>query len=295
MTGMRWFALLLVACSAPSEPATKAQPHIAEPRATTRPIIDSHVHLAFYPVADQLAAHGIGGAVDLASPESSLGAPYPFPVIQAGPMLTHPGGYPLDAWGPNGYGIGCDQEACVVDAIDRLKKEGARVIKIALDDDGLDPTLAKQAVWYAHRIGLKVAVHALTDAGARLAADIHADVLAHTPVEPLSEQTIAAWKQEERSREALDGTTAPGKTPVAVISTLAAFGGSPSAVKNLRALRAADLVVLYGTDLGNLRVDGPSTDEIELMKSSGMTDEDVHSAMTTVPWQFWGFDELKTR
>ena len=52
-------------------------------------------------------------------------------------MLTHAGGYPLDAWGSAGYGTGCDDAACVAATIDRLAAHGARVIKLALDDDGL--------------------------------------------------------------------------------------------------------------------------------------------------------------
>ena len=47
----------------------------------------------------------------------------------------------------------------------------------------------------------------------------------------------------------------------AVVSTLAAFGGSPAAVDNLRRLHAAGATVLYGTDLGNTRDAGPSAEE----------------------------------
>src|SRR5258706_14847701 len=74
---MRWLlCLALVACSSSSAPA----PSICVPITPfkdsppqTIPIVDSHVHLAFYPVADQLAKHGVLAAVDLASPESALG------------------------------------------------------------------------------------------------------------------------------------------------------------------------------------------------------------------------------
>jgi hypothetical protein len=41
------------------------------------PMIDSHVHLALYPVAEQLAATGVEGAVDLAAPEHTLGVKSP--------------------------------------------------------------------------------------------------------------------------------------------------------------------------------------------------------------------------
>jgi hypothetical protein len=158
-------------------------------------------------------------------------------------MLTRPNGYPLDSWGSDGYGIGCADVACLDRTISELAARGVRVVKIALDDNGLDEALVPHAVEVAHAKGFKVAVHALSDRSALVAARANADVLAHTPVEPLSDETIAAWKSR------------------AVISTLAAFGGSDAAVANLAKLRTSGATVLYGTDLGNLRDAGPSAAE----------------------------------
>ena len=244
---------------------TKPNPHVSPP------VIDSHVHLAFWPVADELAKAGVGAAVDLAAPERALPLRAPFDVIWAGPMLTRPDGYPLDSWGSDGYGIGCADTACVDQAIARLAKSGARVIKIALDENGLDPSLVPHAVDVAHAAKLKVAVHALRDRSAMLAATAGADILAHTPVEPLRDATVAAWKGR------------------AVISTLAAFGGGDAAIANLGALHAAGATVLYGTDLGNLRDAGPSADEIALLARAGLTPSEIADAMTVTPAQFWGF------
>ena len=207
------------------------------------PIVDSHVHLAYWDVAERLPRTGIAAVVDLAAPERALGIRPPggLIVLAAGPMLTRAHGYPLDRWGADGYGLGCGDPAAVAAAIDRLAAAGARVIKLALDDDGLDPRLVAGAVAAAHAKQLRVAVHALSNASAALAASAGADILAHTPVEPLAATTIAAWRGR------------------AVISTLAAFGGTDEAVANLRALRAAGATILYGTDMGNLRDDGPSS------------------------------------
>jgi imidazolonepropionase-like amidohydrolase len=187
-------------------------------------------------------------------------------------MLTHVDGYPLDAWGSDGYGAGCADAACVTATIDRLAQEGARVIKLALDDDGLAPALVPVAVTAAHAHNLKVAVHALSDASAARAAAAGADLLAHTPVEPLSDATVAAWRGR------------------AVISTLAAFGGSDTAVANLRKLRTAGATILYGTDLGNLRDDGPSAAEISLLRKAGLDDAAITAAMTTAPLAYWNLD-----
>ena len=95
------------------------------------PIIDSHVHVTFWPVADKLALTGISTVVDLAAPERSLEDRSPLHVIAAGPMLTRPAGYPLESWGSDGYGIGCADEACVRTTIDRLASEGVGLIKLA--------------------------------------------------------------------------------------------------------------------------------------------------------------------
>jgi hypothetical protein len=50
------------------------------------PIIDSHVHLSYWPVANELANRGVAAVVDLAAPESSLtaGLEAPLTVISAG-------------------------------------------------------------------------------------------------------------------------------------------------------------------------------------------------------------------
>ena len=232
------------------------------------PIVDSHVHLAFYPVGDRLAAHGVGAVVDLGAPESTLGSAAPVDVIAAGPMITRPNGYPLSSWGANGYGIGCADSACVIQAIDRLAAKGVRVIKLPLDIGGLPRDFVEPAVEEAHKQGLLVAVHALTNEAAARAATAGADILAHTPVEPLADATVEAWR---------------GRV---VISTLAAFG-SPAAVTNLRRLRAAGVTVLYGTDLGNMQIDGPSAEEVKLLRDAGLDDAAITAAMTTAPIAYW--------
>lgn len=265
---MKLAALLLVlsACGSPPPPG---------PAAPTAPwespgIVDSHVHLTLWPVDAELVQHGVIYAVDLAAPDSALGAPTALAtLLRSGPMLTHDDGYPLDAWGSDGYGVGCPTQAAIITRLGMLASVGVQVVKLALDDDGLDPALVPFTVAAAHARHLKVAVHAMSDASVALAGTAGADILAHTPVEPLSPQTISLWK-----------------TGV-VISTLAAFGGSDRAIANLRALREAGATVLYGTDLGNLRDAGPSAQEVALLKKAGMTDEDIVAAMTTVPLRYW--------
>jgi imidazolonepropionase-like amidohydrolase len=129
-------------------------------------------------------------------------------------------------------------------------------------------------VKHAHQLERRVACHALGDREAAIAADAGCDVLAHTPIDPLTDATVAKWKGRH------------------VISTLAAFGGSPAAIDNLRRLRAAGAIVLYGTDLGNLQADGPSAEEIALLGKAGLDAPAIVDAMTSAPARFWGLSAL---
>src|SRR6185436_18466604 len=128
------------------------------------------------------------------------------------------------------------------------------------------------AVEEAHARGLKVAAHALSDDEAARAGRAGVDVLAHTPVAPLSKNTVALWSDR------------------AVISTLRAFGGSKTAVANLRALREAGATVLYGTDFGNTTTPGIDDSELQLLAQAGLDGAAILDAATSAPAAFWGLD-----
>ncbi len=264
---------LLVACAAcacTARPAPSAPARLAFP-----PFVDSHVHLSFLRVAEEHAARGVAVAIDLGAPLASLAEPPPSRprLLRSGPMLTAPGGYPLESWGADGYGLGCADGAEAAAAVDRLRAAGARVIKIVLQGErGLSDEAAAAAITRAHALGLRVAAHALGAEDARRAAALGVDVLAHTPTEPLPDDVVRALSSR------------------AVISTLAAFGGTPAAVDNLRRLRAAGATVLYGTDLGNSRTPGVDPAEIALLRAAGLDDAAIVAAGTTAPTRFWALD-----
>jgi len=190
-------------------------------------------------------------------------------------MLTAPGGYPTRSWGQGGYGLEV-ADAGAAAAVDDLADAGASLLKLALDEFGpqLEPETVLAAVARAHRRGLPVAAHALTDAAALAAALAGVDILAHTPVEPLAPATVRAWT---------------GRT---VLSTLAAFGGSPSAVGNLARLRDAGVQVLYGTDFGNGSTAGIDAVELALLGAAGLDGAAILAAGTAAPAAFWGFEGL---
>ncbi|MFZ5476161.1 MAG: amidohydrolase family protein [Myxococcota bacterium] len=230
--------------------------------------VDSHVHLAYLPEADALAAGGVVAAVDLAAPIEFVASDAPLRIAWSGPMVTAPSGYPTTSWGRDGYGIECADADEAVAAVERIHAAGGRVVKIPLEGTRrLDAAAVAAAVARAHALGMKVAMHALSDADALAAAQYGADALAHTPSAAMP-ATTAAWSGR------------------AVVSTLSAFPG------NLGAFRDAGATVLYGTDFGNTREPGISAAEIAALVDAGLSPAEVIAAGTSAPAAFWGFDDL---
>lgn len=238
--------------------------------------VDSHVHLAYRFDPAKLADGGIVAAVDLAAPLEWIGrdAP-PLRVLWSGPMVTAPDGYPLSSWGAGGYGWPATDPITASAAVDLLLDAGAKVVKFPVTGPPvLDAATQAAVVQRAHARGAKVAVHALDDVSASQGALAGADVLAHAPVERMSDATVAAWSTR------------------AVIPTLAAFGGGPDAVENVRRLRASGATVLYGTDFGNSTAPGISRAEIRLMLAAGMDGRAILDSGTSAPARYWGWEDL---
>ncbi len=239
--------------------------------------VDAHVHFSYAPLAHEHAAGGIAVAIDLGSPIEALAGPHddPLLVLRAGPMITRPRGYPLDSWGHadgaghGGYGLACDDEASCAARVDELVDGGADVLKVAVLEGTLEGPLLDAAVARAHERGRIVLAHALRDRDALRAATSGVDVLAHTPVERLSDETIDALSER------------------AVVSTLSAFG-SRAAVENLRRLRAGGTTILYGTDLGNTRTTGIDAREVELLAEAGLDVAAIVRAATASSAEVFG-------
>jgi imidazolonepropionase-like amidohydrolase len=236
--------------------------------------IDSHVHLAYLPQVEEMAAGGVAAAIDLAAPLDFLAADHsPLRVLASGPMITAVGGYPTRSWGSDGYGLECSDAEDAAAGVSQLHAKGARLIKLpitsapVLDDDAL-----RAAADAAHTLGLRVVSHAMSDDEAAQARSVGVDALAHTPTASLESATVGAWS---------DG---------AVISTLRAFGGSATTVDNLRALREAGATVLYGTDFGNTRTAGIDATELSLLVEAGLSPAEVMAAGTSAPAAWWGLD-----
>lgn len=240
-------------------------------------LIDSHVHLSYLDAGRAHADGGIVAAVDLAAPIERIGIRSRADprLIWSGPMITAIGGYPTRSWGEAGYGLQVADEALASDAVARLQGAGARLIKVPVEDGGLSDEILARVVSEAHARGMLVVAHALSDRDAARAAEAGVDGLAHTPTERLSPATVARWAGPDRF----------------VISTLRAFG-SLAAPANLRDLRAAGAVVLYGTDLGNTQSPGIDATEIALLVQAGLDGAAILKASTADPAARFGWKDL---
>lgn len=246
--------------------------------------VDAHVHLSVAGDVAEVAASelrgGLSAVLDLGEPERMLplGAA-PLRVRFAGPLLTAPRGYPTQSWGANGYGLELATPGDARAAVLRLSKAGARFVKLAFDRRFplLDAEVARAAAEEAHRLGLRVAAHALDAEAVRRALAAGADVLAHTPVEPLPEDLV----REAAARRAW------------LISTLHAYGGTSAALDNLRRLRAAGVRVAYGTDLGNQgTAPGIDAEELALLGKAGLSGREAIETATAAGAELLGEPDL---
>ncbi len=212
--------------------------------------VDAHVHLSFSD-AERVAAGGVSGVLDLGAPLPYAFASHPpLRFAASGPLLTARRGYPTTAWGSNGYGLEVDGPKQARDGVALLAASGVAIVKVAIEPAGgpmLDDETLHEVVAAAHERGLKVAAHALTTEAVGQALAAAVDVLAHTPIEPLPQDLVAAL--------GTNGTT--------IISTVRAFGAQPATLANLASLAAAGCPIAYGTDLGNGDI-RPGIDVFEL-------------------------------
>ncbi|MBI5510634.1 MAG: amidohydrolase family protein [Deltaproteobacteria bacterium] len=129
-------------------------------------------------------------------------------VLVSGPVLTAPGGYPIDFLGRELV----DAKAVVelagpeaaVAVVRGLAAEGVDFIKVALQEVSyngaplplLSPATLCATVKEAHRQELRVLAHAITARGYALALECGVDALMHGAIEPLADDLIAKVKDK---------------------------------------------------------------------------------------------------
>jgi imidazolonepropionase-like amidohydrolase len=243
-------------------------------------LIDSHVHITFSTAAAELQG-GLCAAIDLGAPLrifAEAPAMLPFRLYPAGPIITAPAGYPLNAWGKDGYGLEVAGADAARAAVAQLADRGARIIKVALQGTpALAPAELAAVVEAAHARDLRVGAHALDTATVEAALSAGVDVLVHAPLEALSDDLSRRFCKR------------PGS---AVISTLRAFGAGAGARGNLARMREHGCIVLYGTDLGNNVPAGIDTTELTAYVELGMSPTQALAAATSAPAAYFRLEDL---
>ena len=244
-------------------------------------IVDAHVHLAFAaaPGFLDLLRAGVVGVRDLGAPPGSAlawrtapGAGAAPVVAVAGPLLTAPGGYPTRGWGRDGFGRPLTGAQDAVTAVAQLAASGVDVVKLALEPAGDQPVpaaaIARAVVEAAHAHGLAVTCHALSGTMVERGLDAGVDEFCHVPVEPLP-----PWLVQRLA--------AAGVAVVSTLQTLADGGHGQASLANARALVAAGVPLLYGTDLGNAGTrPGAEPRELERLVAAGLTPRAALGAAT---------------
>lgn len=250
------------------------------------PFIDHHVHLGLID-ASELAGGGIAGVLDLGGDPVQLarraddGMPH---VAYAGAFLTTPGGYPVGrSWAQSEIvrevrdpSLHAGVPGGAATAVFEQASFGASVIKIALNSDAgpvFDSATLAAVVAAARDRGLPVVAHVEGEGMTRLAVEVGADALAHTPFTELVPAAVIAQAVAAGQRW---------------ISTIDIHRNEPVAeniaLANLAAFVSAGGTVLYGTDLGNgdLPV-GINARELVALDDAGVRGERLIRALTD-PW-----------
>jgi imidazolonepropionase-like amidohydrolase len=241
-------------------------------------IVDTHVHLDFYPPA-QVLAGGVTTVRDLGWPAGRLaalreaaevpGAASPR-LLAAGQIVTVPGGYPTRAaWAPAGTARPVADATEATRAVAELAAAGAAVVKVALDDR-VGPTLPgpvlAAVVAAARRHGLGVTAHVGTAREAEKALTAGVAELAHWPFD---------------RRTLPEGLIARLAASVTVVPTLH-IRPSPARRRGVRRFVELGGRVLYGTDLGN---QGPppavDVEELRLLVAAGLSPAQALAAATS--------------
>lgn len=249
--------------------------------------VDLHVH-AVDDVALVLLSGGVTTVRDVGSPIDVLahvGSSTPLRILQAGPIVTAPDGYPIPEHGRL-IALPVDGESSARAAVRRLARRGASVIKIAVErGDGSYPLLEtaeiRAIVDEAHRHDLRVTAHVTAPDDARLALAGGVDELAHMP---------CAWGAPPLMREL-------ARRGVEIVGTLHVEQDirCRASLANARAFVRVGGTILYGTDIavGASRVPSDiDLDELKLMRAAGMTPHAIIRSATSLAGRHTGVPHL---
>ena len=235
-------------------------------------IIDAHVHLQFA-APSVILAGGVTTVRDLGSPpgvardaeRNSL-----LRVRRAGQILTTVGGYPSQSWGADGTSRQVSDAADAVQAVEEQLRDGASVIKIALEPSAgplFDGEVLATIVTTAHRAGTNVTAHVGSADALALAIEHRVDELGHLPLYDVTPSEMV---------EVADAG-------IVLVPTLEIGGRDRGALDAVGAFVSAGGTVVYGTDLGNTGTSpGIEQPELRALLDAGLSPQAVLDAATSV-------------
>ena len=255
-------------------------------------LIDLHVHaLVDEPSLASFLRNGVTTVRDLASgPYEALewkakerGGRITSPrLFTSGPVLTCPGGYPENVWGPQ-VALTLKGRYQAQDRVQKLSGLGMDVIKIGLEHE-LGPCLSKAemegTVTAAHALGKRVTAHITNEADFELCVAYGVDELAHMPSRPVSDEL---WKEAVKKKililptlHAHEGWAEEWKRrsdhPFGQFCRHGFQDGHHQSLANLERFLSLGGRIAYGTDAGNPHMPyGVSIHEWKDLQSSGVT------------------------
>ena len=245
-------------------------------------IIDLHVH-----VEEQMLEGGVTTVRNVGAPLSDLQRPdryAPLRIIDAGPLMSVPGGYPGPVHGPE-LALEVLGPADARRAVRDLVSRGAEVIKISLEPGFGWPMLstaeARAIVDEAHAAGLRVTAHVGGRGGTVRAVEAGVDDLAHLPCGGVGDEILQFVRDAEIEIVATLHviTIYSDCEPLVEARRFVALGGS----------------LLYGTDVGNPGIPlGIDVAELRLLQDAGLSPAEVLAAATSRAGEQLGLEPLGT-
>jgi len=228
--------------------------------------IELHAHLNYRHVsADTVLAHGITTLRDVGGPvHPPMGGDGHLRVLTAGSIITAANGYPIPSMGATNLAIAVNTEEEARTVVRQLVKDGAVVIKIALEvghEEGapwstghgheahakhqpahnkpslplLPLAIVKAIVSEAHALNRKVTAHFGEEQGATLAIHGGVDEWAHIPCEAISETLL---------KQAVD-------QQVAIVGTFDTLSKCTGIAHNANVLSGLGAKFLYGAEIAH--------------------------------------------
>jgi imidazolonepropionase-like amidohydrolase len=279
-------------------------------------LIDTHVHVEDRAELAASAHWGVTTVLDMGTPHLDRTMPLRHldavaDLFSAGHPAVAPGAtaikkmdYPPSIAVANPSQAEAHIAACVRDGVD--------YVKVLVEDPrqpgtrALDSATVKAIIDAAHRHGLKVIAHTVTDATFRIAVDADADVVTHVPLQAVVSRDVArSGLVVSPTLVMMRGICATiGRKPA--LRALAALHVIPrmdfdNCLESVRRLHSAGATILAGTDANG----DPSTpyspphgeamhQELQLLVDAGLSPVEALRAATVAPAEVFGLTDRGT-